>query len=374
MDRNDWLQTMLTIARPVIESLAERQLRNRMPVEQKTTDRAKYSHLEAFGRTMAGLAPWLETGPDEGSEGALRKRWIELTHQSVDAATSPDSPDFMNFSSGHQPIVDAAFFAHAILRAPNVLYDCLAPEVQRNVVCALKATRARKPFFNNWLLFSAMIESVLFRIGEDWDPMRIDYALKQLGQWYLGDGMYGDGPTFHMDYYNSFVIQPMLVDIIETVGDQSADWRESKERILERAVRYSEIQERSISPEGTFPVVGRSLAYRFGVFQYLAQAALQHRLGPHIHPAQVRCALSAVIRRMVSAQGTFDEDGWLQIGLCGHQPEIGENYISTGSLYLCLTVFLPLGLPEADPFWQGQADWTAKKAWSGRQAVIDHSI
>lgn len=374
MDRDYWLETMLMIARPVLESLAKQKLKARMPVEKKTSDRADYSHLEAFGRTMAGISPWLENGPEQGDEGILREKWCELIRQSINAATHPESPDFMNYSSGHQPIVDTAFFAHAILRAPNELYGKLAPDVQRNVVCALKATRTRKPFFNNWLLFAAMIETALFRIGETWDPMRIDYALKQHEQWYLGDGIYGDGPKFHMDYYNSFVIHPMLVDIIDTVGDQSGDWKQLKQGIFERAERYAVIQERSISPEGAFPVVGRSLAYRFGAFQHLAQTAFQHRLNKDLHPAQVRCALTAVIRRMMSVPGNFDENGWLKIGFCGQQPEIGENYISTGSLYLCMAVFLPLGLREQDSFWQGKADWTSKKAWSGGQVLKDLSI
>jgi len=73
--------------------------------------------------------------------------------------------------------------------------------------------------------------------------------------------------------------------------------------------------------------------------------------------------------------GTFNEAGWLQIGFAGHQPEVGENYISTGSLYLCSEAFLVLGLPPADPFWQGpDVDWTAKKAWNGEPINIDHAI
>ena len=72
--------------------------------------------------------------------------------------------------------------------------------------------------------------------------------------------------------------------------------------------------------------------------------------------------------------GTFDDKGWLRIGFAGHQPSVGENYISTGSLYLCSEAFLVLGLPANDPFWQGpDADWTAKKAWSGQEIEIDHA-
>src|SRR5699024_8164882 len=136
----------------------------------------------------------------------------------------PNSPDYMNFTEGGQPIVDAAFLAHAIVRAPTELYEKLDIQVKNNLITCLKATRTRKPLFSNWLLFSAMIETALYTMGEEWDPMRIDFALKQHEQWYVGDGMYSDGPSFYMDYYNSFVIQPMLVDIIQTISSEADDW------------------------------------------------------------------------------------------------------------------------------------------------------
>ena len=52
--------------------------------------------------------------------------------------------------------------------------------------------------------------------------MRVDYALRQHDQWYKGDGAYGDGPTFHWDYYNSFVIHPMLLDVLDVVRRRDA--------------------------------------------------------------------------------------------------------------------------------------------------------
>jgi hypothetical protein len=374
-DRPYWVETLSRIALPVLEGLANRRLKIEMPVEKKREDRNEFSHLEAFGRTLAGLAPWLESRPQLADEERLRSRFADLARRAIDAGTDPASPDFLNFSQGHQPIVDAAFLAHAILRAPNELWHQLDARVQANLIQAIKTTRSRKPVFSNWLLFAAMIETFLCYVGSEWDPMRVDYALRQHEQWYVGDGTYGDGPHFRADYYNSFVIQPMLVDIIETMHRQDMDWDPMRGAILARARRHAAIQERSISPEGTFPVIGRSLAYRFGVFQLLAQISLRGELPAEIEPAQVRCALTAVIRRMVEMPGTFDEAGWLQIGLCGHQPEIGESYISTGSLYLCTTVFLPLGLPEDSAFWlDGYASWTAKKAWAGESLKIDKGI
>jgi hypothetical protein len=94
-----------------------------------------------------------------------------------------------------------------------------------------------------------------------------------------------------------------------------------------------------------------------------------------ISPAQVRSALSAVIFREIEAPGTFDDKGWLTLGVVGHQPGISEAYISTGSLYLCTTGLLPLGLPENDPFWtQPAADWTSKKIWKGVDLPADHAL
>lgn len=372
-DRNYWVKTMCKIIDPVLVALAEKRLKVTMPVERMDDERVDYAYLEALGRTLTGIAPWLESKPVNAEEDGLRRHYADLARRAIDAGTDPDSPDYMNFSTGFQPIVDAAFLAHAIVRAPTELWQKLSQRVQTNVIHAFKLTRSRKPRFKNWLLFSAMIETALLRMGEtDWDPMRIDFALKQHEQWYLGDGTYGDGPHVHVDYYNSFVIHPMLIDIIENVWEHAPDWAPLKEPIRIRAKRYATLQERSISPEGTFPVWGRSITYRFGAFQLLAQIALRGELSSEMTPSQVRCALTAVIRRMIDMEGIFDENGWLQIGFCGHQPELAEHYITTGSLYLCTAVFLPLGLTEDDPFWQGtDQPWTSKKAWSGQTVKID---
>jgi len=82
----------------------------------------------------------------------------------------------------------------------------------------------------------------------------------------------------------------------------------------------------------------------------LSQAVLENQLEPSISYEQVRCSLTAIIRR-VMAFDNFDENGWLRVGVCGSQPDMGENYISIGSLYLFSVVFLPLGLKQSHPFW-----------------------
>lgn len=125
--------------------------------------------------------------------------------------------------------------------------------------------------------------------------------------------------------------------------------------------------------DGSYPPLGRSIAYRCGAFQHLAQMALQQQLPETIAPGQCRCALFAVISKTLDAPGTFGEGGWLRIGLCGHQPSLGERYISTGSLYLCCAAFLPLGLPPGDAFWTDDDRLTSsQRAWGGLDLPADH--
>ena len=377
-ERAAWVAQAIRIADPVLTHLAAGTLKRSMPVEQADgANRAPVTHLEALGRLLAGLAPWLALPAADTAEGRARARVLDLARRAIAQAVDPASPDALNFTTGGQPLVDAAFLAHAILRAPAALGDGLDPATRTRLVAALTSTRAITPAFSNWLLFTAMVEAGLARLGAPWDRTRVDYALRQHEQWYLGDGHYGDGPDFHWDYYNSFVIQPMLLDVLDAVGSRTTNpaWTAMRAPVLARARRYAAVQERLIGPDGTFPAIGRSIAYRAGAFQLLAQIALRRALPEGVAPGQVRAALSAVLIRTLDAPGTFDANGWLRIGLAGHQPGVGERYISTGSLYLCATAFLPLGLPPDDPFWAQPAQpWTARLAWSGAPFPIDHAL
>ncbi|GLB51267.1 hypothetical protein NBRC110019_03060 [Neptunitalea chrysea] len=384
--RNELLQDLLKICAPVLNNLAEDNLRKNMPVEKADHPyggREEVIHLEAVGRTLAGIAPWLELGPDNTSEGKLRKKYSTLAVKGITNAVNPEANDYLNFSGEGQPLVDAAFFAEALIRAPHSLWDNLDEITQARVLTELKKTRKTSPPYMNWLLFSAMIEAAIFKFGGEADLVRIEYALMKHDEWYLGDGVYGDGPNFHWDYYNSYVIQPMILDILSVLKQEELALQNYRYKdkfitnsyvFLERAQRYAEVQERLIAPDGTYPPIGRSLAYRFGVFQSLSQIALLEKLPETIKPAQVREALYTVITNQLKPADTFDNDGWLTIGFYGHQRSIAEPYITTGSLYLCTTAFLVLGLPENAPFWKEKAeDWTQKKIWTGGKATIDHA-
>ena len=303
-DRQYWLETMAKIAEPVLTNLAAGTLKQNMPVECATgnaAERRKVTYLEAIGRLLAGIAPWLEASLDAGPERDLQQRYAWLARQAIRTGVDPQSPDFLNFHDGSQPLVDCGFLAQALMRAPNELWKKLDSATQSRLAAALISSRAITPGQNNWLLFAATVEAALAMMGQRWDAMRIDYAVRQHQQWYVGDGLYGDGPRFHWDYYNSFVIQPMLLDALRTIGAHAKTWDALVPDVVARARRYAAIQERLISPEGTFPAIGRSICYRTGAFQLLAQIALWNELPAPLTGPRVRAALTAVMKRLLDA-------------------------------------------------------------------------
>jgi hypothetical protein len=379
-DRTYWLQQVELVSHPVLSALKAGNLRQKMPVEAapgQTQARAIGTHLEALGRLLSGLAPWLELEPsaeETKKETALRDHYRDCALAGITSALDPASPDYMHFGESSQTLVDSSFLAFALLRAPKQLLQKLDAKTRQRLAEALITQRKILPPFNNWLLFAAMNEALLMTLQQPWDRMRVDYALRELQSWYLGDGTYGDGPHFHWDFYNSFVIQPYLLQLMDTLCDESPAWSAMRKPIHEHAQRYAAIQERLIAPDGSYPAIGRSITYRCGAFHLLADAARRNILPEGITPSQVRGALSAVMQRTLGPSGTFTSEGWLQIGLAGHQPGLGETYISTGSLYLCSAAWLPLGLPPSNTFWsQPSQPWTSQIIWSGKNIQADHA-
>lgn len=381
MNRADWLHRLVPLATTPLAALADGRLLAELPLPSPGPGdahppRRDFASLEILARTLVGLAPWLELAEVPVAEQAPRARLADLARAALDRALAPGSPDSLNFRRGAQPLVDAAFLAQACLHAPSTLFEALPASARSRLIEGWRATRSIPPYENNWHLFAAMVEAALCRFAGDHEFARVETALARHAAWYVGDGTYGDGPEYHWDYYNSFVIQPMLLDVLDVLGDAlpkplaiepAEAWR--------RARRYAQVQERMIAPDGSFPPIGRSLAYRCGAFQHLAFMALRRALPADITPAAARGALSAVIARTLDAPATFDAAGWLRIGLAGHQPSLGEGYICTASCYLCTTAFLPLGLPADDAFWSApDAGWTAVRLWRGEDLAADSAL
>lgn len=378
-DRQLWLQYLDKLARPILSNLAQDNLKANMPVVlspriDNKEHRSKVAYLEAFGRLMSGIGPWLNLEGGSKEEVLLRNQYRQWAIKAIANATNPAAKDYMVWDGG-QPLVDASFLALGLVRCPW-LWAHLDTTVQAQVLTAFKTTRNTIPSYSNWLLFSGMIEAFFCQYGYDYDKVRIDYGVREFAlHWYVGDGLFSDGMQYHWDYYNSYVIQPYLATIVSIVNAKNNTYKWFAPNLDKITKRYAEIQERLINTDGSFPVTGRSITYRGGAFHHLADMAVRQQLPPSLPPAQVRNALTAVIKKTSGAPSTFTKEGWLNLGLYGSQPDLADSYITTGSEYLCANILLPLGLPETDIFWSGPAmPWTAVKVWSGMEVPADHAL
>ncbi|TWI67741.1 uncharacterized protein DUF2264 [Pseudoduganella lurida] len=377
------LGLMRRMAEPVLFNMAKGQLKKTFQLEVSPTwdGRDKgVTYLECFGRLIAGVAPWLAL-PDDGTpEGVARKRLREAALQSYVHSVDPKSPDYLLWKGPGQTLVDSAYFTNALMRAPKQLWEPLDAVTKRRIIAEIKSLRRIEPPYINWMLFAAMNEAWLLSIGEEYDPMRMNVAIRKVNEWYVGDGWIKDGESFHFDYYCSYVMYPMLVEILEVLAEKKGVfWNGKPDQLLAQAMkrmqRYGEHLERFISPQGTWPPIGRSLTYRTAVFQPLALLAWRKQLPKSLPEGQVRAALDAAHRAIWTNPSNFNADGYLTIGFNGHQPELGDWYSNNGSMYIASEGFLALGLPATDSFWTSPAqDWTQKRAFSGAKFAKDYAV
>ena len=382
-DREIWCEVMYRMAAPVLSNMSEGALKQNMLVELSPTwdGRNKdVTYMECFGRLMAGLAPWLSLPDDNTTEGPHRKQLREWALKSYANAVDPKSPDYLLWRQEGQTLVDAAYIAESFLRGYDALWTPLDSLTKQRYINEFTQLRRVDPSYSNWLLFSATVESFLRKAGAPSDTYRISSSLRKIEEWYVGDGWYSDGPNFAFDYYNSFVIHPMYIESLEIIteaGKHKNIWNMpgcDYQKAITRAQRFGMILERLISPEGTLPVVGRSITYRTGSLQTLALLAWRKWLPKELTNGQVRAGMTAVIERMFGNDRNFNEKGFLTLGFNGSQPGISDYYTKNGSLYMASLAFLPLGLPADDPFWTDAAQpWTSKKAWDGDDFPRDHS-
>lgn len=379
-DRAYWCNLLYKMASPVLSNMAEGNLKKNMLVEVSPNwdGRNKgVTYMETFGRLMAGVAPWLTLPDDATDEGKMRKQLREWALMSYANAVDPDNPDYLLWRGHGQGLVDAAYIAESFLRAYDRLWVPLDDTTKKRYFEEFTQLRRVDPPYTNWLLFSSIIESFLAKAGAEYDEYRINSAIRKVEEWYTGDGWYADGPSFSFDYYSSYVFHPMYLETLQGMKDAKVytriHYKKYYDRALKRTKKFSLVLERMISPEGTFPVFGRSIPYRLAAMQPLALMAWYEQLPEGVTNGQARAVLTSVMHRMYDSTENFNEAGFLTIGFAGRQPNVADWYTNNGSLYMTSLAFLPLGLPAAHPFWTDAArPCTQAKAWGGQPFPKDH--
>lgn len=387
-DRQYWVNLLCSFAEPVLQNMAKGELQKNMRLEVSPNwdgrDK-RVAYMECFGRLMAGMAPWLALPDDNSAEGQKRQQLREWALKAYKNAVDPDSPDYLLWRGHGQALVDAAYVAESFLRAWDQLWKPLDATTKKRYIEEFAQLRRVDPPYTNWLLFSSTIEGLIFKaVAEDetlkevaeGDEYRVNSTIRKMEEWYVGDGWFSDGPAFAFNYYTSYVFHPMYLETLQAVIDAKLrtrlDYKKYYARELRRAQKYAIVLERFISPEGTFPVIGRSTPYRLAALQPLALMAWYDRLPEGLSRGQVRAALTKVMHRMFDEQENI-KDGYLTIGFCGSQASVADWYTNNGSLYITSEAFLPLGLPATHPFWtDAPAEWTQVKAWNGKEFPKDH--
>lgn len=357
-----WNDALLKLAEPVLLGFANKNIKESFksefsPFLQQIYPRMYENivYIELFCRTVLGVVPILEKN----------EYLFDLTLKSFDSCFS----GYINWYCGDQLLVEVANLSLAFLRCP-MLWNRLTNK--KDILSIIKDTSIKfKPHPNNWILFKCITDIFLYKNNEinniNHVRQHLDYFEKHF---YIGDGWYKDGKIFHMDYYNSFVIHPFLAEIYKELKDPKMF-----ETINTRLKRQSEFLERLISPDGTFPLFGRSMVYRTAIFHALVYACCNNILPESLTYSQVRCSLTEVIKKMFVNENNFDDSGFLQIGFMSHQPQLADPYSNKGSLYFALLVFMPLGLSDEHQFWSGEdKEWTQVKAWNGSNIIKDRSI
>ena len=388
-DREYWTEQAWKMAQPVLENMAKGELQKNMKTEFSPSfdnRNRKVVYMETFGRLMAGIAPWLALpdsvfsgSPAEAKELEMRRQLREWALASYKNSVDPDSPDYLVWGASGQNLVDAAYIAESFIRAYDALWVPLDDVTKQRYIKEFKKLRSIEPPYTNWFLFSSTIESFIAKaVGlKEYDDFRVMMTIRKVEEWYVGDGWYADGPVFAFDYYSSYVFHAMYLETLQNMLDAKAntrlEYQKYYDRALKRAQKFAIILERFISPEGTFPVIGRSTPYRLAALQPLALMAWYQKLPKDLSNGQVRAALTQVMHRMYDQQSQYNDAGYLTIGFCGHQPETADWYTNNGSLYMTSLAFIPLGLPATHDFWTCPSEpWTQVKAWGGKPFPKDH--
>jgi len=154
-DREVWVDIMYQMAEPVMKNMAEGKLQQVMDTTggnknlelSPTWDNRdkKVAYMEAFGRLLAGLAPWLNLPDDDTPESAKRKQLREWTRQAIINAVDPQSPDRLGWENGGQTLVDAAYVVEGLYRGFDSLWVPLPKETKDLYIQEIQKLRKYDP-------------------------------------------------------------------------------------------------------------------------------------------------------------------------------------------------------------------------------------
>ena len=157
------------------------------------------------------------------------------------------------------------------------------------------------------------------------------------------------GPNLLLDYYNSYVIHPMYVEVLEVCEANKFSTPVSVSLGVKRMQRFNTFIERLISPEGTYPAFWPICGASYGGISINGACRIEIWFARGPENGQIRKCTYRSNENMFSVEGNFDNENFLKLGFVGHQPNLANYYTNNGSLYMTsFSLFCHWDFPLAD--------------------------
>ncbi|CAH0122686.1 hypothetical protein PAE9249_05272 [Paenibacillus sp. CECT 9249] len=303
---------------------------------------AAIAGMEGFSRVLWGLVPLM-------AGGGSSHLW-DIVLDGIRHGTDPAHEEYWGEVADYdQRLVEMAVFGFALALIPERIWEPLSPVERDNLYNWLNQINAHPCYDCNWLFFNVLVNVGFRRAGLDDDAEQLENNLKRIDAFYLEDGWYSDGIEGHCDYYVPFAFHYYGLLYSRIMSEEDP---ERSRKFQKRAQALAADFVAWFAPDGSALPYGRSLTYRFSQSAFwgaMAYAGVDSPL-----PAGVLKGLVLRHLRWWFRKPIFDNGGILTIGYAYPNLAMAENYNSPGSPYWALKAFLPLALPEDDPFWAAE--------------------
>nr|QGT51256.1 hypothetical protein Firmicute1046_3320 [uncultured Firmicutes bacterium] len=306
------------------------------------TYEARTISMEAFARPLWGLVPlWAGGGGLSDFEKQYRR--------GIAAGTNPQSAEYWgDLHDYDQRMVEMAALGYALLLAPEKVWEPLSAEERKNLNNWLLQINSYNSHDNNWKFFAVLVNAGLAHVGGVYSQEAIEFGLKAIESYYIGDGWYSDGKDGCKDYYISFAIH--FYSLIYAKTMRNLDSARS-EVYLERARQFAQDFVYWFAEDGSAVPYGRSMTYRFAQAAFWSACVYAEA---EVFPIGV---LKGILLRHIGDwmdAPIFDNGGVLTIGYRYPNLNMSEFYNAPGSPYWALKTFAVLALPDEHPFWSVQ--------------------
>jgi hypothetical protein len=363
--RDHWVNLLgtLTSAFAAVSSEGGSPARPRLP----GSDFGVVHGLEGFARMSVAWGAWLSLASNgssvPGRDGPIDVEGL-VVRGLLDGTDRSGPWRWGEMGDRDQRIVEAAELATGLWLGRGRLARRLGPEGLRQALDWLSQVHGLDVFDDNWVLFPAVVAAVERGFGRRVPDSAIDVGLDIMLDRYRGDGWYTDGPGEAFDAYTGWAVHWDMLLWSRIDGDRRPRIRTLVEQ---RARAYLAGIVPQFAADGSRPLFGRSLGYRFAA---AAPFALAELLGlDAVPPGLARRIASGTIARHLE-QGALDPaTGWFRRGVAGERPEVCERYISAGASAWAAHAFVALGLHPNAPFWADREEPLPVELADGQRAL-----